>query len=265
MEVCMSSDDNGRSVLVTGGAKGIGRGIAERFVADGERVVIADVDDAAAEAVVAESGGPGSISAVHCDVTDEASVQAAVDTVVERHGRLDIMVNNAGVLFVSPLAEASLEQWRRIVDINLIGVFLGSRAAARQLIAQGDGGVIINASSGAGRHGAPNLAHYCATKAGITMLSQSLAIELAPQKIRVNCYAPGHIMTPLWDDIAAGFARVEGVTQEDVIKRFETTVPWGRFGTPADVGATVSWLCSDDAEYVSGQTIGMNGAELPWT
>jgi meso-butanediol dehydrogenase/(S,S)-butanediol dehydrogenase/diacetyl reductase len=253
-----------RSVLVTGAAKGIGRGIAERMLADGEHVVIADNDAAATQAFIDEAQSER-LSAVHCDVTDEASVQAAVDTAVERHGGLDVMVNNAGILFVSALVDSTLEQWRRIVDINLIGVFLGSRAAARQMISQGRGGVIINASSGAGRHGAGYVSAYCATKAAIIMLSQSLAIELAPHRIRVNCYAPGHIITPLWKDIADGFAAVQQVSGEEVLERFLATVPWGRFGSPADVAGTVSWLISDDAEYVSGQTIGMNGAELPWS
>jgi len=132
------------------------------------------------------------------------------------------------------------------------------------MIEQGRGGVIVNASSGGGRHGVPNFAHYCASKAAVIMLSQSAAIELAPHKIRVNCYTPGHIKTPFWRDIASGYAEVAGITEDEAIAAFEDTVPWGRFGTPEDVAGAVSWLASDDAEYVSGQCIAMNGAELPW-
>lgn len=251
----------GRTVAITGGAKGIGRGIAERFAAEGATVVVGDVDmDAASELAATDD----SITAIETDVTDEGSVDAFVDAVVDAHGRLDVMVNNAGVIFVSPAIETDVKQWRHLVDVNLTGVFLGSRAAARQMIAQGHGGVIVNASSGGGRHGVPNFAHYCASKAGIIMLSQSLAIELAEHRIRVNCYAPGHIRTPLWGDIVSGFGERTGQTEDEVIEAFRQTIPWGRFGTSEDVAAAVSWLCTDDAEYISGQAIAMNGAELPW-
>lgn len=252
----------GKSVVVTGGAKGIGRGIVERFVREGARVIVADVNLEAARAVEAEADGRA--VAVATDVTDPDSVEAAVAEAVRRFGGLDVMVNNAGIVFVSPLVDADVEQWRRILDVNVLGVFLGCRAAGRRLIAQGRGGVIVNASSGGGRHGVPNFAHYCATKAAIIMLSQSLAIELAPHRVRVNCYTPGHIVTPLWDTIAAGFAERAGTTREEVLETFLKTIPWGRFGTPEDVAGAVSWLCTDDAEYVSGQCIAMNGAELPW-
>ena len=133
-----------------------------------------------------------------------------------------------------------------------------------QLITQGDGGSIINASSGAGRKGTPYFAAYSASNAAIIMMSQSMALELAPERIRVNCYAPGHTMTPLWDQIADGFAAKTGQTREETIAGFEKDVPWGRFGTPADVAAVVSWLATPDSEYVVGQTVGINGGELPW-
>lgn len=253
---------DGKVVVVTGGAHGIGRGCVERFLADGANVVIADIDTEAAQALA--DGTDGQAVAVHADVTDEDSVERAVQHAVDRFGRLDVMVNNAGVIFVAPLVEATAEQWRRILDVNVVGIFLGSRAAARRMIAQGQGGVIINASSGGGRHGVPNFAHYCATKAAVLMMSQSLAIELAPHRIRVNTYAPGHIQTPLWDTIAEGFAVRTGQTKEQTVEAFLKTIPWGRFGTPADVAATVSWLCTADAEYINGQAIAMNGAELPW-
>ena len=196
---------------------------------------------------------------------DEESVDQAVNAAVERFGRLDVMVNNAGVIFVSPLVETSMEQWQQILDINLTGVFLGCRAASRQMIAQGEGGVIINASSGGGRRGYPNFSHYCATKAAIAMLSQSLSGELAPHGIRVNCYAPGHITTPLWNDIVEGFSQRRGQSHEEIAEQFLESIPLGRFGTPEDVAGAVSWLCTDEAEYITGQCIAMNGGDLPWT
>lgn len=245
---------SGKSVLVTGSASGIGLGIVQRFLAEGAQVAGFDLNETAADGVLTLTG----------DATDEAAVQAAVDTVVAAHGGLDVMVCNAGVIAVQPVVDMDFADWTRVMDVNVNSVFLGSRAAARAMIAQGRGGVIVNASSGAGRRGVPNLSHYCASKAAIIMLTQSLAIELAPHRIRANCYVPGHIETPFWGGIAEGFAKVTGQTPEAVVEGFRQTVPWGRFGTPDDVAATVSWLASPEAEYVSGQAIAMNGAEFPF-
>jgi NAD(P)-dependent dehydrogenase (short-subunit alcohol dehydrogenase family) len=174
------------------------------------------------------------------------------------------MVNNAGVIGVTPVTEMDFAEWRRVTEVNMHSVFLGSRAAARAMIAQGRGGSIINAASGAARRGVPNLSHYCASKAAIVVFTQSLAIELAPHRIRANTYAPGHIETPFWGGIAEGFARRWNKSPEEVIEGFRATVPWGRFGTPDDVAAAVSWLATPEAEYISGQAIAMNGAEFPY-
>lgn len=247
-----------KTVLVTGGSSGIGKGIAERFLAEGANVAVFDLRPS-------DLAGPAeSFLALTGNAAEEEAVDAAVSRTVERFGRLDVMVCNAGVISVAPVSRMSFEEWRRVTHVNIDSVFLGARAAARQMIAQGHGGVIVNASSGAGRRGVPNLSHYCTSKAAIIMLTQSMAVELAGHRIRVNCYAPGHIETPFWGDIASGFARVTGETPQGVIERFAASVPWGRFGTPQDVAAAVSWLATDDAEYVSGQTIAMNGAEFPF-
>lgn len=248
----------GKSVLVTGGASGIGLGIVERFLRDGANVASFDLRktevNTHADRMLSLTG----------DAADEAAVDDAVAKTVQAFGGLDVVVCNAGVIAITPVVDMDFAEWRRVTETNLHSVFLGSRAAARQMISQGRGGVIINASSGAGRRGAPNLAHYCASKAAVVMLTQSLAIELAPHRIRVNCYTPGHIMTPFWKGIADGFSKVTGKTSEEVIEGFRASVPWGRFGTPEDVAGAVSWLATPDAEYVSGQALAMNGAELPY-
>lgn len=261
----MATDPNrhiGKVAVVTGGASGIGRGIAERFAAEGASVVVADQNAEAAAEVVTAFGDRG--KAIACDVTSEAQIDALIAETVDRFGRLDVMVNNAGIIQIAPVVDTSYADWQRMFDVNVHGVFLGSRAAARCMIEQGTGGIIVNASSGAGRRGVPNIAHYCATKAAIIMFSQSLAIELAPHGIRVNCYTPGHIQTPFWGEIANGFAKVTGQRPEQVIEGFKSTVPMGRFGAPEDVAGAVSWLATDDAAYVSGQAIAMNGAEFPY-
>ncbi|MFN8534488.1 MAG: SDR family NAD(P)-dependent oxidoreductase [Dehalococcoidia bacterium] len=250
------------SAIVTGGASGIGKAIVERLVRDGATVVIADRNGEAAGALADTLGEHA--HAFEVDVTDADGMDRLVAEAVRLAGRLDVMVNNAGMIVVAPVAETDPADWRRLIDVNLTGVFLGSRAAARQMIAQGGGGVIVNGSSGAGRRGSANFAAYCASKAGVISLTQSLAIELAPQRIRVNCYTPGHIRTPFWETIADGYARVSGSSRDAVIERFRRGIPWGRFGEPEEVANAVAWLVSDEAEYVSGQCLAMNGAELPW-
>lgn len=248
----------GKTVIVTGGASGIGLGIVERFLADGANVVSFDLQPTNIEAP------SGTFLSCVGNAADERAVDEVVATAVSKFGSLDIMVCNAGVIAINPVVDMEFSEWRRVTEINMHSVFLGSRAAARQMIKQGKGGVIINASSGAGRRGSPNLSHYCASKAAVVMFTQSLAIELAPHKIRVNCYTPGHIQTPFWQGIAEGFAKVTGKTPEEVVDGFRAGIPWGRFGTPADVAAAVSWLAQPEAEYISGQAIAMNGAEMPY-
>jgi NAD(P)-dependent dehydrogenase (short-subunit alcohol dehydrogenase family) len=254
-------DHSGKVAIVTGGASGIGAAIARRLSQEGAAVLVADLDGEGA-AALAESL-PTRAMGTGLDVTDEAAMEAMFAQVMEAFGRLDIMVNNAGMIDIQPVVETSYADWQRIMDVNVDGVFLGCRGAARIMVPQGSG-VIVNASSGAGRRGVPNIAGYCASKAAIVMLSQSLAVELAPHGIRVNCYTPGHIQTPFWEGIATGFSRVTGKTPEEVVEMFRSTVPMGRFGTPEDVAAAVSWLATDDAAYVSGQALAMNGAEFPF-
>lgn len=252
------ADHSGKTVLVTGSASGIGLAIVERFLAEGASVAGLDL-----KSTVVDVHSDRLLS-ITADATDEAAVDQAVADTVAAFGSLDVMVCNAGVIGIGAVVDMDFSEWRRVNEINLNSVFLGARAAARRMIAQGRGGVIVNASSGAGRKGAANLSHYCASKAAIVSLTQTLAIELAPHDIRVNCYTPGHIETPFWNDIATGFSRLTGQSAEEVIEGFRRTVPAGRFGKPSDVAAAVSWLATVDAAYVSGQAIAMNGAEMPY-
>ena len=251
-----------KGIVVTGGSSGIGLGIVERFLSDGATVVVADIKEPDMTTLAAKSSNNIFFSKV--DVCDESLIRSSVELLLKHSERLDVMVNNAGIINVAGLADTTAESWLKMLNVNVVGVALGSKVAAEYMSADKKGGVIVNASSGGGRHGVPMFSQYCASKAAIIMMSQSFAQELAPAKIRVNCYTPGHIMTPLWEDIVEGMGKKLGKSREDTLADFLSTVPWGRFGTPADVAATVSWLCTDDAEYVSGQCIGMNGAELPW-
>ncbi len=258
----MTARHEGRVAVVTGGANGIGRGCVERLVADGARVTIADIDLDAAKALESELGA--AVRAISCDVTDEEAVEAMVAETVGHFGRLDFMVNNAGFAIWRPLVETSAETWRRMMDVNVTGIFLSMKAGAKRLIEQGEGGVIVNASSGGGRHGVANVGHYCATKAAIIMMSQAAAGEFARHKIRVNCYTPGHIETPMMETLLTQIGEREGMTRDQAYDMLEKTVPWGQWGKPEDVANAVSWLFTDEAEYITGQCIAMNGGELPW-
>ena len=246
--------------VVTGGAKGIGRGIVERFAREGASVVLIDIDEAGANEVAAPLGDRA--LAIRADVTSEADLERATRAAVERFGRLDVMVNNVGIIQVKSLLDSSPEEWHRILDVNVVSVFLGCKVAARQMIELGNGGVILNAASGAGRRGNKLVSAYCATKAAVINMTQSFALELAEHRIRVNCYQPGHIETPMWDDLAAAWKQATGQDKDEMIELFRSTVPWGRFGRPDDVAAVCSFLATDDAEYVTGQAVAMNGAEM---
>lgn len=247
----------GRVAVVTGAARGIGRAIAARLAAEGARVLGADLGSFEA---------PAGVEAARCDVTDEGAVAALAARAVGL-GSLDVWVNNAGVVSVDRVEDVSLAEWRRVLAVNLDGTFLGCRAAARAMRAQvaagGRPGVIVNVNSGAGRRGVPGFAAYCASKGAGLRLTEALAQELGPLGIRVNAVTPGHVRTEFWGDIAAGAARLTGGTPEAVVEGFRATVPMGRFGEPEEVAAAVAWLCSDEAGYVSGHALAMNGAEFP--
>ena len=258
----MSKRHGGKTAVVTGGANGIGRGIVERLHEDGANIVIADIDMVAATSL-SDALGSNAV-AIETDVRDEDALASCISQTVERFGDLDIMVNNAGYIMFSPIVETDADDWRHMMDVNINGIFLGMKAGAHQMIVQGKGGVIINASSGGGRKGVPNFAHYCATKAAIIMMSQAAAGEMAPHRIRVNCYTPGHVETPMMSGLLDKIASAQGTTRDEAYQALEDEVPWGRWGKVEDVASAVSWLSCDDAEYITGQCIAMNGGQLPW-
>ena len=239
---------DGRRALVAGGASGIGRAIAEAYLAEGADVVIADVDEAAAQLTAKELGAT---AAVRVDVADEESVRAAYAGAVEALGRVDVLVNSAGILEESELADMSLDMWRRTIDIDLTGMFLMCRAAVPAMVAAGEGR-IVNIASQLGIKGGVGLAHYAAAKAGTIALTKSLALEVSQHNVLVNAIAPGPIETPL----------VDGITEDwKVAKRAE--LPLGRFGLPREVAPTAVLLASDPGGnlYV-GQTLGPNSGDV---
>jgi NAD(P)-dependent dehydrogenase (short-subunit alcohol dehydrogenase family) len=255
--------------IVTGAARGLGAAIAERLASDGAGVVLLDVDAnvaATAERLARDVRGAGAPQdgrvavGLVADVSDESAAAAAVDQAVHALGGVDVLVNNAG--FGGPdtdVTGTSLAEFRRVLDVNLTGTFLMCRAVATVMIGQGSGGAIVNMGSVFGQQGVAGGAGYCASKAGVALLTHSLALELAPHGIRANTIAPGNMATEMhWDELRSRAAR-SGTTFDEQVTMVKAAVPLGRHGTGGDIAGTVAWLVSPDARYVTGQTIGVNG------
>jgi NAD(P)-dependent dehydrogenase (short-subunit alcohol dehydrogenase family) len=240
---------DGRSVVVTGGASGIGRAIVHRFAGTGASVVVADIDEAGAKAVAAEVGEPARW--IGCDVADESQVEAAVRLAVSEFGSLDVMINNAGIGLLGPLVGLSAEDFDRMIAVNLKGTLYGIKAAAAQM---SDGGVIISTASTAGLNGAPLLGGYGATKAGIINMTKTAAAELRPAGIRVNCVCPAFTATPFSDALIAGFEAATGASAHDYFGQKQ-----GRLGQPDDIAKIVLHLASDDAAWVTGIAYTVDG------
>lgn len=250
----------GKVAIITGGARGIGRAIATRYAAEGARVVVADINAAEASAVAAEIGS-GAIG-VGVNVTSQASIDALVSTVVERCGRIDILVNNAGVFEMAPILEITRESYARQFAVNVEGLLFTLQAVARQMVAQGQGGKIVNFASQAGRRGEALVAVYCASKAAVISLTQSAGLALAKHRINVNAIAPGVIDTPMWDQVDALFAKLEGLPVGEKKRQVGLAVPYGRMGTPADITGMALFLASADSDYIVAQTYNVDGGNF---
>ena len=238
-----------RSVLVTGAADGIGRGIASCFAERGDRVAVLDYDGDKLERTAAElRDGGAQVIAVQADVRDAAAVEAAVARTVEVHDGLDVAINNAAVYPNTPVVDMAEEEWDRVMDTNLKGAFLFTRASARQMLRQGRGGKLCLIASGAYRSARRGAAHYCASKAGLVLLAQTLALELAEQRINVNVVSPGFIEVGLRPGVSIPYR-----------EKIKHDIPWGRFGEPKEIAHTVQFLCSPEAECITGTVLSVDG------
>jgi 3-oxoacyl-[acyl-carrier protein] reductase len=239
----------GKTALVTGGARGIGGATARRFADEGATVVVADFDVAAAEETASAIGG----LAVKCDVTSRTDVEAAVAAAVEHGGSLDLLVTCAGIIRDNLLHKMSDDDWDAVIDTHLKGTFYAVRAAQKQMVEQKSGKmVLISSTSALGNRGQTN---YATAKAGLQGMTKTLAIELGPFGINVNCVAPGFIATAMTQQTADRI----GVPFEQFQELVAKETPLRRVGQPEDVAGAIAYLCSDDASYVSGQVIYVRG------
>lgn len=248
--------------LVSGGARGLGEGIATRLLAAGWRVVLGDVGGTSTATASRLDPSHERAVGVELDVTDEQSCVAAVAAALGAFGRLDALVNNAGV--GGPSSPAHLTdpaEFRRVLEVNLVGPFLMTRAAVPAL-RERQGAAIVNITSVLGQRGEAGSGAYSASKGGLALLGQCLALELAPDGIRVNSVAPGNMLTDMHRDHVQSIADREGTSYDDALAGVRATVPLGRHGTPDDIGDVVAWLLSPEASYVTGQTVAVNGGIL---
>lgn len=253
-----------RIAIVTGAGQGLGEALAHRLGREGAHVVVADINDERAATVadaVARDHGVQTMWA-HADVTDLTQCEALVARTVERFGRLDICVSNAGVLFSGPVDEIDPARWRLVIEVNLVGYFNVARAAARQMKAQ-QSGAIIQINSKSGKKGSSKNSAYAASKFGGIGLTQSLALELAEHGIRVNAICPGNLLdSPLWvDSLYAQYAKRWGITEEEVRKRYLEQVPMRRGCVYDDVANVLVFLASDESSYMTGQAINVTGGQ----
>jgi galactitol 2-dehydrogenase len=249
----------GKSALITGAARGIGRAFAEAYAREGATVAIADIDLAAAARTAGQIGGAA--YPIQLDVSDLASIDAAVKAVEAKTGGLDVLINNAALFDMAPIVEIPKSSYDRLFSVNVAGTLFMMQAAARSMIARGKGGRIINMASQAGRRGEGLVAVYCATKAAVISLTQSAGLDLIKYRINVNAIAPGVVDGEHWDHVDALFAKYENRPKGEKKRLVGERVPYGRMGKAEDLTGMAVFLASAESEYIVAQTYNVDGGQ----
>ena len=272
-------DLNGKVAVVTGAGRhgGIGAAIARRFVSEGAKVVMTDIGAPKGERFGAEhigtaaelqsivdeiNAGGGEAAAAVCDVRDEVQVQGAIDTAIDRYGSLDVMVNNAGVGYImNSTLKLTPDDWDAVLEVNLRGAFFGIKHAAKRMIAQGGGGRIISIASQAAKRGFPDLAAYVSSKHALVGLTRTAALEFGSHNITVNTVCPNHITTGLGARQNEFRAKSLGVSVEELLATRAKQIPLGRVGRTSDIASSCAFLCSTEADYITGQNLDVSGGQ----
>ncbi len=241
-------DSKTKSVLVTGAARGIGLATAKRFLADGWRVALLDIDGDNLQRTFAQIGKPGATITIHCDVADATGVARAFEIAATQFGRLDALVNNAGIAIFKPILDVTYEDWSRVLAVNLTGPFLCAQAAA-PLMRNSGGGAIVNITSISGLRASTLRTAYGTSKAALAHLTQQQAVEFAPLNIRVNAVAPGPVDT----------AMAKAVHTPDIRTAYHDAIPLNRYGLEEELAEAIFFLCSERASYITGQTLAVDG------
>jgi len=253
----------GKVAIVTGGASGIGKAIVERYAREGAICAVADINFGGAQRTakaIQDSGGKA--FPVELDVTRSGSIRAMVEAVVANAGRIDVLVNNAGVVEVQPLLEIDESIWERVFSVNVKGLFFTLQAVARRMIDQGTGGKIINLASEAGQRADEMVIAYSATKAAVISITKTTSLALIRHLINVNAISPGVVDTPMWIEVDRLFGKWRGVAPGVTRRGTEEQVPFGRFGKPEDLTGIAVFLATSDSDYMLGQTVNVDGGRV---
>ena len=253
----------GKVAIVTGAARGIGKAIAERYAREGATCALADIDlDGARSAARSIQDAGGSAFPVSLDVTSPESIRAMLATVVATAGRVDVLVNNAGVVEIQPIFEIDERVWDRVFNVNVKGLFFTLQAVARRMVEQDEGGKIINLASEAGQRADGMVIAYSATKAAVISITKTASLALIPHRINVNAISPGVVDTPMWVEVDRMFARWKGTDVGVTRRETEMQVPFGRFGKPEDLTGIAVFLATSDSDYMLGQTVNVDGGRV---
>ena len=253
---------NGRHALLTGAGGGIGLAVARAYLAEGARCTVVDLPEDAPDAVRELLDAGVELAYVGVDVRDVDAVAHVIEEAQRRFGPLSVLFNNAAIFDMAPLLESDAAMYERLFDVNVKGMFFTMQAALRAMCASGVRGAVINMASQAGRRGEALVAHYCASKAAVISYTQSAALAMAPHGIRVNALSPGVIDTPMWDHVDALFARYEQLATGEKKAAVGRAVPLGRMGRPDDLCGAAVFLASDDASYITAQTLNVDGGNV---